>query len=172
MLQRWLLKSKKKQKSVAIIMNTVQDAARVYTRIKESKKLKDVEIFCLTSLMLPSHKARVIQKINKSLKKGKRVIAVCTQILEAGVDLSFRVSLRALPIFPSITQAAGRANRHGEGERSTVMVFEFVREDGNPSRLWVYRDENSRTQTDRLLEQYTSDVLPEENLVSELDQYY
>ncbi len=166
------IKTIKKAKSVALIMNTVQDAARVYKRIKESKKLKDVEVFCLTALMLPAHKAKVIQKINKSLKKGKRVIAVCTQILEAGVDLSFQVILRALPIFPSITQAAGRANRHGEGERAKVIVFEFVREDGNLSRSWVYRDKNLTTQTDRLLEQYTSDVLPEENLVSELDQYY
>lgn len=155
--------------SVAVVMNTVRDAAQVYKRIQKEVH-GEVDVFCLTSLMLPTHKSKRIQKIHKYLKAKKRVIAVCTQILEAGVDLSFRRILRALPILPSVAQVGGRANRHGEGERARVIVFSFLREDGQDSRGWVYRDGVSRKQTDRLLE--TADTLKEEDLVAVLDRYY
>ncbi len=155
--------------SVAVVMNTVRDAVEVYRQI-DSKAMDGVEIYCLTSLMLPAHKARVIQSIRDDLKGQKQIIAVCTQILEAGVDLSFRTILRALPILPSAAQVAGRANRHGEKHRSQVVIFSFQREDGQDSRVWIYRDQTSRNQTDRVLEEAGS--LKEEELGDALDKYY
>ena len=119
--------------SVAVVMNTVRDAVEVYRQIC-STATDGTGIYCLTALMLPTHKARVIQSIQADLKRHKRIIAVCTQILEAGVDLSFQTILRALPILPSAAQVAGRANRHGEKHRSQVILFPFLREDGQDSR--------------------------------------
>ena len=156
-------------KSVAVVMNTIRDAAEVYSQIC-STSAEGTKIYCLTSLMLPAHKARVIQSIRDDLEGGKRIIAVCTQILEAGVDLSFQMILRALPILPSAAQVAGRANRHNEKDRSRVILFEFRREDGRDSRPYVYRDETSRKQTDRVLKDAGS--LKEEELGDALNEYY
>ena len=62
--------------------------------------------FFLASRMLPGHKEQIIRQIHKSLKnKSKPTGVVCTQVLEAGVDLSFRAILRGatdLPISHSV----------------------------------------------------------------------
>ncbi len=155
--------------SVAVVMNTIRDAVEVYCQIC-STATNGTERHCLTALMLPAHKARVIQSIQADLKKHKPIIAVCTQILEAGVDLSFQTILRALPILPSAAQVAGRANRHGEKHRSQVILFPFLREDGRDSRVWIYRDETSRKHTDRVLREAGS--IKEEELGEALDKYY
>jgi CRISPR-associated helicase Cas3 len=135
--------------SVAVILNTVADAVNVFRRLRRL----DIHWDFLAARVLPGHKERVIRRIQRLLreKTGPPVGVVCTQVLEAGVDLSFRAILRARPIFSSIVQAAGRANRHGEGPPAEVIVFPFVREDGTDPRKFVYRDPDAVRFTDELL---------------------
>lgn len=152
--------------SVACILNTVRDAVEVYARLSGTKAGWGF----LAAMMLPGHKLRVIRRIKDGLKAGKPVGVVCTQVLEAGVDLSFRAVLRARPIFSSVAQAAGRANRHGEAEEAEVVVFPFVREGGKESRKFVYRDVTARTQTDRILAAYPE--LAESEVPAALADYY
>lgn len=150
----YLCRQGKSGDSIAVVLNTVADAAQIYRYLQKRNTLK--HLHCLTAMMLPSHKATIIQNIRKELKAGVPTVTVCTQILEAGVDLSFRRVLRALPVFPSIAQAAGRVNRHGEGKRATVTVFPFIRENGVDVRCYVYRNETARRQTDALLSETPS----------------
>jgi hypothetical protein len=165
--------------SVAVILNTVRDAVDVYEQLGGEGS----DWLFLAAMMLPGHKADVIQKVRKSLEAqgGKGSVGVvCTQVLEAGVNLSFRSVLRALPIFSSVAQAAGRANRHGEGERAEVVVFRFLRGDGKDSRKWIYgrrkkgEPEHHATaemdQTDALLAERPRVV--EEELPKALAAYY
>lgn len=98
------------------------------------------------------------------------MIVIATQTLEAGIDLSFDHILRARPIFPSVVQAAGRANRHGQGVQSTVVVFDYVRPDGRDSRSMVYRDAVARDETDRILT--PGRVLNEQDVDQALQDYY
>jgi hypothetical protein len=159
--------------SVAAILNTVWDAVHVY----ELAKGDDVsDWFFLAAMMLPGHKAARIATISERLhpqppRDPLPTGVVCTQVLEAGVDLSFRTVLRALPVFSSVAQAAGRANRHGEEETpAEVIVFPFERDDGRDSRRWVYRDETACRQTDEILRSYPE--LPESQVTEALRRYY
>ncbi|TYP51686.1 CRISPR-associated helicase Cas3' [Thermosediminibacter litoriperuensis] len=143
--------------SVAVILNTVADAARVYMAVKDLilrgnfENITGIDIFNLTGCMTPLHKSAWISRIKDSLRRGKKCIVVCTQILEAGVDLSFRCVIRARPVIPSVIQAAGRGNRHGEGDPAEVLVVDFVRDDGEDPRKYVYRNPIFREVTDEQL---------------------
>ncbi|PLS84251.1 MAG: hypothetical protein CYG60_18940 [Actinobacteria bacterium] len=134
---------------VAVILNTIVDAVRVYRRVSE---LTEKGVFInLHGMMTPLHKAHLIAEISGRLDRKEPVLVVSTQVLEAGINLSFRRILRARPIFSSVAQTAGRANRHAEGDIATVEVFDFVREDGSDSSKWIYRNEHQRKVTGELL---------------------
>lgn len=142
----------KTHKQVAVILNTIADAVNVYLRIKnELKDADDALCINLHGMMTPLHKACVIATIAERLKAGKPVLVVSTQVLEAGVDLSFRRVLRARPILASVAQAAGRGNRHAEGEIAHIEVFDLLRDSGRDARKLIYRNEQQRRITDELL---------------------
>ncbi len=139
----------KQHEQVAVILNTIADAVRVYRRVSN---LTDNSVCTnLHGMMTPLHKAHRIAEIACRLDRGERVLVVSTQVLEAGVNLSFRRILRARPILSSVAQTAGRANRHAEGAVATVEVFDFIREDGTDSSKWIYKNEHQRSITKELL---------------------
>ena len=151
--------------SVAVVLNTVRDAVDVFYHLTKEKKR-----YCLTARMLPGHKERIIREVRRRLDANEHVAVAATQLIEAGVDLSFRSVLRARSIFSSTVQVAGRANRHGEeGDPAEVVVFPFRRADGKDSRPWIYRAESARRWTDGVLEMYP--VLPESQVCAALEYY-
>jgi len=140
-----------------VILNTVRDAVTVFRKLKTSDGCWSF----IASRMLPGHKERIIRRIRRDLNAGSDPLGVvCSQVLEAGVDLSFRAVLRARPIFSSIVQAAGRANRHGEGTPAEVLVFTFHRDDG----------EDSRRFTDEILEE--APEIAETDVADWLERFY
>ena len=138
-----------KYNQVAIILNTIADAVGVYLMLSE--QIGEDVCLNLHGLMTPLHKAHRIREIKRRLRDGERVVVVSTQVLEAGVDLSFRCILRARPILSSIFQSAGRGNRHAEGNIAPVEVFDFVRSNGKDTRKFIYDNEQQRHFTDTLL---------------------
>jgi CRISPR-associated endonuclease Cas3-HD len=158
-----------KFRSVGVILNTVRDAVETFHLAAQKE---DPDWFFLAAMMLPGHKARIIGQIRDRLDPGKDLQTtgvVCTQVLEAGVNLTFRSLLRAIPVFSSIAQAAGRANRHGQEDIAEVTVFPFHREEED-SRRFVYRDRTSTKHTDALLSE--NPLLPEDRLPGVLTEYY
>ncbi|MFA7372369.1 MAG: DEAD/DEAH box helicase [bacterium] len=159
--------------NVCAVMNTVRDACEVYTRLKQimqnstlelgildnmewflKSTIKDFKhhfIFNLNGLMTPIHKEFVINAISLCLQQNMTTAVVCTQMIEAGVDLSFDSGIRAQAIHPSHIQFAGRNNRHGEGDTALVSIINFFREGKKDSRKWVYTSSVEREETDRLL---------------------
>ncbi|PSR35844.1 MAG: CRISPR-associated helicase/endonuclease Cas3 [Sulfobacillus thermosulfidooxidans] len=139
----------RQQQSVAVIVNTIGDVARLYQVWKDMKQ--DFLVLTLHGAMHALHKRYQIQRITQALEKHEPLVVIATQTLEAGIDLSFDHILRARPVFPSVVQAAGRANRHGQGSQAEVVVFDYLRPDGRDSRAMVYRDVVARDETDRIL---------------------
>lgn len=161
--------------NAAIVLNTVRDAASVFKKVK-ARVDEHTRVFCLTAMMLPAHKQRIIKKIGQYLSEQRdgvdtaKLIVACTQMLEAGVDLSFRQIWRATSILPSIAQVAGRGNRHGEGVRAKIIVFPFHSREETELRRFVYRDPIAISVTDSILA--THSTIPETETRKLLDEYY
>jgi len=96
-----------------VIVNTKSSALKIYELIKEKCK-NDAEVVHLSTNMCPQHRRDKIEAIRILLNEKKPVICVTTQLIEAGVDISFRCVVRSLAGLDSAVQAAGRCNRHGE----------------------------------------------------------
>ena len=99
-----------------VIVNTKSAAAELYRRMKE-KCGGCAEVIHLSTNMCPQHRRDMINRIRSLLDERKPVICVTTQLIEAGVDISFRCVVRSLAGIDSVVQAAGRCNRHGENAK-------------------------------------------------------
>jgi len=150
----------------AAILNTIEDAYRVYKQINGEE---DVRL--LHGLMVPVHKKLEIAKIQDHLEKEKekRLIVIATQIIEAGVDVSFHHVIRALPILPSIVQAAGRVNRHFETNNGILTIAPFFRNGEKNTRNSIYARPLQRI-TDRLL--FEKDIWLESEMEPLVRRYY
>ncbi len=119
-------------KSVLLIVNTKASAKTVYTLLKE-RLPGDVTVVHLSTQMCPSHRKCVLAKLKKHLDNGDKVVCVSTQLIEAGVDISFETVIRCLAGLDSIIQSAGRCNRNCEAEVGNVYVIRIA--DENISRI-------------------------------------
>lgn len=143
--------------ATAVILNTIQDAALLYECIQEMfTEDEKMNLHFLSGRLTPLHKRAQLRIIKKMMDKKQPALVISTQVLEAGVDLSFPVLFRALPLLPSVIQAAGRCNRHGEGATGSVYLFTFKRGGEIDTRRYVYRDPVQREVTDLILGEHTN----------------
>ncbi|WAA11988.1 CRISPR-associated helicase Cas3' [Fervidibacillus halotolerans] len=143
------LLKKDERETQAIILNTVKDAYLVFKNISQSVS----KSYLVHGLMTPIHKKILIKNIRNELEKKSTnpLYVVSTQVLEAGVDVSFQHVARALPIFPSIVQSAGRVNRHmADNQLGLLTVFPFYRGNEKDTRSMIYPKTLQRI-TDRLI---------------------
>lgn len=151
-------------KSQVAILNTIEDAYRVY------KELNLDSAYLLHGLMIPLHKKYTIEKVkNDLMQNSDQLYLISTQVIEAGVDVSFENIFRALPILPSIVQAAGRVNRHAEGEIGKIITFPFYRSSEKNTRGLIYPKELVKI-TDKLID--NKDIFMESELSDLIKQYY
>ncbi len=108
-------------KSVLIVVNTKNDAKRIFKELKNSSRFE--RIYHLSTNMCPAHRKNTIKAIRASLADQERICVVSTQLIEAGVDFDFPVVFRALGPLESIIQAAGRCNREGIQDSGDVFLF-------------------------------------------------
>lgn len=99
-------------KNCLIVVNTINFAQQIYNQLNDN--FSENEIYCLTTRLTPIDRKNQITIIKSRLEEGKKTIVVSTQLIEAGVDLSFKTVYRDFGPIDSIIQVAGRCNRHGE----------------------------------------------------------
>ena len=108
-----------------LIVNTKKQAREMYLRLKEELGEK-AYIIHLSTNMCPAHRKESIDDLKEKLEHGVHVVCVTTQLIEAGVDISFRCVVRALAGLDNAAQAAGRCNRNGEkGKICPVYIINF-----------------------------------------------
>ncbi|MGN1468090.1 MAG: CRISPR-associated helicase Cas3' [Ruminococcus sp.] len=125
----------KENNSVLCIVNTKKAAYEIYKKVKQNVEAENEEFIVvhLSTNMCPQHRKNVIAQIKNQLNENKKVICISTQLIEAGVDISFCSVIRSLSGLDSIIQAAGRCNRNAEVATGKVYVININEE--NLSKL-------------------------------------
>lgn len=157
--------------SVLVVVNTKTSAREIFLRCKQ---ISNVETYHLSTYMCPAHRLDVLNQVKKCLdpKDPKPVICVSTQLIEAGVDISFGSVIRFVAGLDSIAQAAGRCNRHRE--RLTPGEVLII----NPAEENINRLEDIRIgkeKTERLLGEFKDNPARlGNNIISPeaMEQYY
>ncbi|BCJ94345.1 CRISPR-associated helicase/endonuclease Cas3 [Anaerocolumna cellulosilytica] len=114
---------KASNESILLIFNTKKSASDVYCEIKRTLGEASCDYFFLSTNLCSAHRKQRIAKMKQELKEHKSLICVSTQLIEAGVDISFSCVVRHLSGMDSIAQASGRGNRHGSGEIKKTYVI-------------------------------------------------
>ena len=122
------------EKSVLVILNTIQDTKDLYNFITEN--MDDTNVLLLNTHFTPRDRSLKIYLAKRKLRQGDKVVLISTQLIEAGVDIDFPVLYRDFATISSIVQSAGRCNRNGKNaEKGKVVVVRLGTNQGERSSL-------------------------------------
>lgn len=125
-LAEFVEKQLETSKSILLILNTKAVVKNLYEKLND--QLNDIPIYHLSTAMCAAHRKQILGTIREHLDKQEQVICISTQLIEAGVDVSFSCVIRSLTGLDSIAQAAGRCNRHGEMGIQKVFIIDHEQE--------------------------------------------
>lgn len=115
---------KHQEESMLCVVNTISKAKKLYEALKNSSKNS---IYLLTTHQIPLHRVQIIEEIREKLDSGEKITLVATQLIEAGVDLSFDAGFREFAPIGAIIQAAGRVNRNATSSKpAKIIVFDYL----------------------------------------------
>lgn len=151
-------------KCTLVVVNTKAEARKIFNGLGET-----CERYFLSTDMCPAHRLDVIDRMRTALTHNggdgfRPILCVSTQLIEAGVDISFDCIIRAEAGFDSIIQVAGRCNRHGRSPTPQEVIIVRVKDEklGNLDEIAL-----GKGLTDRILREM---LLDEENAA--LSAYY
>ena len=116
-----------KNGNLLLVVNTKQAALTMFQKLKE-RNSEFATVLHLSTNMCPAHRRTVIQQMQEQLAAHQPLICVTTQLIEAGVDISFRCVVRSMSGLDHAAQAAGRCNRNGEYDCCSVYLIQLEEE--------------------------------------------
>lgn len=152
-----------------VIVNTKNSALEIFDLLKI--KTSDFEVKHLSTSMYPAHRAAIISQVKSSLNNNEKIICVSTQLIEAGVDISFSCVVRTISGLDSIAQAAGRCNRNGES-LTPKPVYIFSLKDENLDKLMDIKSGKEVTEQIIYNKKGDSDILKEETMKTFYQKYF
>lgn len=170
-VKSWLSQSKK----VLLVVNTVDEAIRLYETYKPHAK----HIMCYHSRFIQLDRQKKEEEILAREKKGEPFLLIATQVVEVSLDIDFDVLFTENAPMDALIQRAGRVNRGRGKEGSKVIVFKhqpmveeliYAREDFLTKTFDLLREENGRKLTERELTELVDRVY--ENYNVEADEGY
>jgi len=109
-------------KKVLFIANTKACAKKIYDKMKILLK-GQADIVHLSTSMCPKHRSDSLSRVKDGLDKECMQVCITTQLIEAGVDISFPCVVRSLAGLDNLIQAAGRCNRNKETDIGYVYLI-------------------------------------------------
>lgn len=125
-MSNFVLKKMEENRNCLVIMNTKATAQKLFRLVSEAA-CGECSVFYLSTALCPANRDAILNQIKKALPR-ERMIVISTQLIEAGVDISFQCVVRSLAGLDSIIQASGRCNRHGEMPVGRVYVVDCAEE--------------------------------------------
>ena len=122
------------QNPVMIVCNTRTEAKELYRQLN-GRGGEDLQIAHLSASMCKAHRKTVLREINAKLhaiqtgEEQQPFILVTTQLVEAGVNLSFRSVIRILAGNDNLVQTGGRCNRSNEYGAGDVYLLKLTGEE-------------------------------------------
>lgn len=120
--------------SYLFVLNTISSSLTFYAAI--INRIQELglafKICYLSTNIIPRERKRKIEMIKKEINKGRKIIIVSTQLIEAGVDIDCDCVYRDMGPLDSIIQVAGRCNRNKKFEQSDMYILNLVDEDNKP----------------------------------------
>ena len=98
--------------SLLVVCNRKDEAAF----LMEQTGSADYTCCHLSASMCVQHRRDTVAALQKALATKQKTLCISTQVIEAGVDISFQCVLRLSAGMDSVVQAAGRCNRNRESE--------------------------------------------------------
>lgn len=146
-----------KNGNALVVLNTKSAVVNLYETMKESygerAEEEKITFYVLSTNLYPNHRKKRIDEIRRKLKNNEKLIVISTQLIEAGVDISFKTVFRSLAGLDSIIQSAGRCNRHGENEQGVYGQVYLINPDFET--LGALEDiKKGKKATEDLLEMY------------------
>ena len=143
--------------SLLVICNKKGEAEQLFSQLNDSA----CKCFHLSASMCMAHRRNVLTEMYASLEDSRqgegKTLCISTQVIEAGVDISFESVIRLSAGMDSIVQAAGRCNRNGESsERAKVFIVDCMDEkltmlkeiqagkEATESLLYAYQKDSER----------------------------
>lgn len=111
-----------------LILNTIKTSQKIYYKFKRDSSSFE-EIYILNSHISPHDRIQIIKNIKEDLYNNRKILVVSTQVIEAGVDISFPVVYRDAAPPSSVVQSNGRGNRNGEFGMINTFLFAYKDED-------------------------------------------
>jgi CRISPR-associated endonuclease/helicase Cas3 len=101
--------------SLLLVCNKKDEAAYLYHALSGL----GYQCFHLSASMCMAHRKQTLAALDAALdpqssNRSSKIICIATQVIEAGVDISFDCVIRLTAGLDNMIQAAGRCNRNGE----------------------------------------------------------
>lgn len=136
----------KEHASLLVICNTKKEARNLYLDISQRAEDENWYVCHLSTAMCKRHRLEVLQELQeklteqiKSLNNGQKppqkVICIATQMVEAGIDISFQCVVRVKAGIDNLAQSAGRCNRSNEYGEGCIVYFVDLMDECNESAL-------------------------------------
>jgi CRISPR/Cas system-associated endonuclease/helicase Cas3 len=136
--------------------NTRRKAANIFHSLID----KFPNALYLWSGIRKKDRTNILSQIREKDKSNDSFLLVSTQVVEAGVDISFSQIFREKAPLDSIIQVMGRLNREAEDDKATLVVFEYPDKNHKPySQLELEESEERLGQIRNSIDLYS--LLPD-----------
>ncbi len=161
-----ILERTEEYRSILVVLNTKSAVRSLYDLLSACS----IHTEYLTTNLCAEHRSDKIRSIKELLgQKQETIVVISTNLIEAGVDISFECVYRSMTGLDSLAQTAGRCNRNGEMEYGTLHLINLEGENtGNMEEL----QQNIRV-LENILYQYNNSGTQDGLLAPEwMDKYY
>lgn len=123
-LAEYIINNSSTYPSTLIILNTKTAVKKCVRQLRK----RGIHAFYLSTNICMEHRMNVLSKMFELLKNHEPVVAVSTNLIECGVDISFSCVYRSLSSLTSLIQSMGRNNRNFELVAGKMFIIELENE--------------------------------------------